>query len=165
MDWIWSPWRFPYVSSAPSPDGCAFCKALDLSDEEGLILHRGKENFIILNLFPYTSGHLMIAPYAHTGELSDATKSATDEMMDLAKWAQQILRVTYRPHGFNLGMNLGQAAGAGIAEHFHLHVLPRWFGDTNFTTVIGESRVIPEDLKATYAKLKGQFSKTRPPQP
>lgn len=130
-----------------------------MSDEAGLILHRGRENFVILNLFPYTSGHLMIAPYAHMGELSEASKSASDEMMDLAKRAQQILRETYHPHGFNLGMNLGRAAGAGIAEHFHLHVLPRWFGDTNFTTVISESRVIPEDLKSTYAKLKGPFTK------
>ncbi len=161
MDWIWSPWRFPYITSAPA-DGCALCKALEKTDEEGLILYRGHENFIIMNLFPYTSGHLMIAPLAHLGELSEASKSASDEMMDLAKWSQRILGETYHPHGYNLGMNLGRAAGAGIADHFHLHVLPRWFGDTNFTTVICESRVIPEDLKSTYAKLKAQFSASRP---
>ncbi|MBI4469168.1 MAG: HIT domain-containing protein [Acidobacteria bacterium] len=161
MDWIWSPWRFHYVSQA-SAHGCPLCDALGKPDDESLILYRGRENFIILNLFPYTSGHLMIAPLSHIAELSEVGKDASDEMMDLAKWSQRILRETYHPHGFNLGMNLGRAAGAGIADHFHLHVLPRWFGDTNFTTVISESRVIPEDLRTSYSKLRVQFSAARP---
>ncbi len=158
MDWIWSPWRFQYVSAAPS-EGCVFCRALDQSDEESFVLYRGRENFVIMNVFPYTSGHLMIAPRAHVRELWQVNKSTSDEMMDLAKWAQRILGEVYHPDGYNLGMNLGQAAGAGIADHFHLHLLPRWFGDTNFMTVIGESRVIPEDLSLSYTRLRSQFSK------
>lgn len=158
MDFLWSPWRFQYVTTAETITGCVFCQAPTLSDEAALILYRGRENFIIMNLYPYTTGHLMIAPFAHIASFVDAPKSTTDEMMDLAKWCARILDEVYRPHGFNLGMNLGRAAGAGIADHFHLHILPRWFGDTNFTTVIGETRVLPEDLPRTYEKLKRCFS-------
>jgi ATP adenylyltransferase len=159
MDILWSPWRFQYVTSAEAPTQCVFCEAQQRDDESVLILHRGVENFIIMNLFPYTSGHVMIAPNAHLAAFAEATKSTTDEMMDLAKQCQQVLQEVYHPHGFNLGMNLGRAAGAGIADHFHFHVLPRWFGDTNFLTVVGETRVHPEDLKMTYWKLKEQFDR------
>jgi ATP adenylyltransferase len=157
MDFLWSPWRFQYVTNAEEATGCVFCQAPGRRDEDALILYRGRENFIIMNLFPYTTGHLMIAPYAHLAVFADAPKSTTDELMDLAKWCFMILDQVYHPHGFNLGMNIGRAAGAGIADHFHLHLLPRWFGDTNFTTVISETRVLPEDLSATFRKLKGWF--------
>jgi ATP adenylyltransferase len=157
MDFLWSPWRFQYVTKAEEATQCVFCEAPRRSDEDALILYRGRQNFIILNLFPYTTGHLMVAPYAHLATFADAPKSTTDELMDLAKWCHQVLDQVYHPHGFNLGMNIGRAAGAGIADHFHLHLLPRWFGDTNFTTVISETRVLPEDLSTTFHKLKGQF--------
>lgn len=157
MDFLWSPWRFQYVSTAESSPGCVFCEAPRREDESVFILYRARENFIIMNLFPYTTAHLMIAPYRHLASLADAPKPTTDEMMDLAKWCQTILEEVYHPQGFNLGMNLGRVAGAGVADHFHLHVVPRWVGDTNFTTVIGETRVLPEDLPTTYRRLRKLF--------
>jgi ATP adenylyltransferase len=126
-------------------------------DETNYVLHRGQHSFVVLNLYPYISGHLMIVPYLHTAELDSAPKEITDELMDLAKRSQTALREVYSPNGFNLGMNLGSAAGAGIADHMHIHLLPRWAGDTNFMTTVGESRVLPEDLATTYAKLRGKF--------
>lgn len=162
MDFVWSPWRYRYVSTADAASECIFCVAPRRSDEEALILYRGENNFIIMNLFPYTAGHLMIAPYEHLASLADAPKAITDQMMDLAKWSVKVLDRVYRPHGFNVGMNLGRAAGAGVEEHFHLHVVPRWFGDANFTTVIGETRVLPEDLHTTYRKLKKEFDRAHP---
>jgi ATP adenylyltransferase len=122
-----------------------------------LIVHRGHFNFIVLNRYPYISGHLMIAPYQHLAELDDAPKEVTDELMDLAKRSQTALRDAYKPEGFNIGMNLGRVAGAGVADHFHLHVLPRWGGDTNFMSTVGETRVLPEDLSMTYRKLHGKI--------
>lgn len=163
MDILWNPWRYEYIKSgdqktADSND-CVFCKILNnpANDEEKFILHRAGFNFVILNIFPYISGHLMIVPYAHLADLDKADKQTTDEMMDLAKKCQSILREVYQPNGMNLGMNFGKAAGAGVAEHFHLHILPRWIGDVNFMTSIGETRTIPEDLKTTFEKLKGRF--------
>lgn len=136
-------------------DVCIFCEAQKdpASDENNFVLHRGARNFIILNLYPYISGHLMIAPYAHIGELDAAGKEDSDEMMDLAKRCQTALREIYHPDGFNIGMNLGRAAGAGIAGHIHMHIMPRWAGDTNFMTTVAETRVLPEDLPTTYRKL------------
>jgi ATP adenylyltransferase len=136
-------------------DSCIFCEAVKnlADDEKKFVLHRGTHNFVILNLYPYISGHLMIAPYAHLGELDAADKKTTDEMMDLAKRCQTALRLVYQPQGFNLGMNLGRAAGAGIADHIHMHVMPRWAGDTNFMTAVADTRVLPEDLTTTYRKL------------
>jgi ATP adenylyltransferase len=157
MDFLWSPWRFQYVSTAEQPPGCVFCEAPRRDDESVFILYRGRENFIIMNLFPYTTAHLMIAPYRHIAWLAEAPKTTTDEMMDLAKWCQTVLDEVYQPQGFNIGLNLGRAAGAGVAEHFHLHIVPRWVGDTNFTTVIGETRVLPEALSTSYQKLKQRF--------
>ena len=127
-------------------------------DETNFVLHRGEHCFVILNLYPYISGHLMIVPYLHTSEFDSAAKEITDEMMDLTKRSQTALREVYSPSGFNMGMNLGSAAGAGIADHLHIHLLPRWAGDTNFMTTIGESRVLPEDLPTTYSKLRPKFS-------
>jgi ATP adenylyltransferase len=140
-------------------DSCIFCDVArdPANDEENFVLHRGLHSFVILNLYPYISGHLMIAPYAHLGELDATPKEATDEMMDLAKRCQTVLREVYRPDGFNLGMNLGRAAGAGIADHIHMHLMPRWSGDTNFMTSVAETRVLPEALPTTYHKLREKF--------
>ena len=126
-------------------------------DETNFVLHRGEYCFVLLNLYPYITGHLMVVPYLHTNEFDSAAKEITDEMMDLTKRAQTALGEVYAPSGFNMGMNLGSAAGAGIADHLHIHLLPRWSGDTNFMTTIGESRVIPEDLPTTYARLRTKF--------
>ncbi|MDT5121865.1 MAG: adenylyltransferase [Acidobacteriota bacterium] len=164
MDRLWSPWRYDYIKSGSSdeqtePPPCVFCAMLESAgdDESKFILHRAAHNFIVLNIYPYISGHLMIVPYAHLSEIASAPKEATDEMMDLTKRSQIILREVYHPHGFNLGMNLGRAAGAGVAGHFHMHIMPRWTGDANFMSTIGETRVIPEDLTTTYRKLKNKF--------
>ena len=165
MDILWSPWRYDYIKSGSSdehgqpPSSCVFCALKEEAgdDESKAILHRGRYNFVVLNIYPYISGHLLIVPYEHLGELDAAPKETTDELIDLAKRAQTLLRETYRPHGFNLGMNLGRAAGAGVADHIHLHVMPRWTGDTNFMSTIGETRVIPEDISTTYNKLHGKF--------
>jgi ATP adenylyltransferase len=164
MDLLWSPWRYDYIKSGeskPSKDstGCVFCDILasPASDEEKYILHRAGHNFVILNIYPYISGHLMVVPFRHLADLDRAEKEATDELMDLSKKCQTVLRDVYRPNGINLGMNLGKAAGAGVAEHFHMHVLPRWVGDSNFMTSVGQTRTIPEDLGTTFQKLKGRF--------
>lgn len=163
MDILWSPWRYAYIKSAETNaadrDGCVFCGILNnsASDEENFILHRAEFNFVILNIYPYISGHLMVVPYAHLADLDCAEKHSTDELMDLTKRCQTILREVYQPHGFNAGMNFGKAAGAGVAEHYHQHILPRWVGDANFMTSIGETRTIPEDLPTTYEKLQSKF--------
>lgn len=160
MDYLWSPWRFRYVSKGAKGAGCFFCQnaAQEAShDRESLILHRARFNFVILNLYPYTTGHAMVAPYAHEADLEDLESAALAEMMELTRKLQGALKATYKPQGYNLGMNLGEAAGAGIADHLHLHILPRWTGDTNFMTVVGETRVQPEDILTTYDKLVGFF--------
>ena len=126
-------------------------------DESNFVLHRAEHGFIVLNLYPYITGHLMIVPYLHTGEFDSMSKEITDELMDLTKRSQTALREVYAPQGFNMGMNLGAAAGAGIADHMHIHLLPRWSGDTNFMTTVAESRVLPEDLETTYSKLRAKF--------
>jgi len=155
MDWLWSPWRYRYVTKASPSDDCIFCaKAAASQDEENLIVFRGEKNFVVLNLFPYTSGHLMIAPYAHISTLGEAGTGTLEEMIRLAKRAESNLRIGYKPQGMNLGMNLGECAGAGIAGHIHLHMLPRWTGDSSFMTTISETRVVPEDISETYRKLK-----------
>lgn len=127
------------------------------NDETNLVVHRGTSNFIALNLYPYITGHLLVLPYQHIAELDAISKDTTDELMDLTKRAQTALRNVYAPSGFNIGMNLGSAAGAGIVDHVHLHILPRWSGDTNFMTTVADTRVIPESLDTTYAKLRTQF--------
>ncbi|MDQ1639368.1 MAG: adenylyltransferase [Pyrinomonadaceae bacterium] len=161
MDRLWSPWRSEYIASAGDADltVCVFCKLRDEpeNDAANFVLHRASHNFVVLNRYPYISGHLLIVPYEHVGELDAAAKPTTDELMDLTKRSQTALRVVYRPDGFNLGMNLGRAAGAGIADHIHIHILPRWSGDTNFMTAVAEARVLPEDLATTYQKLHDRF--------
>jgi ATP adenylyltransferase len=138
---------------------CIFCAAQKRPDDDpkNFVLHRGEHNFIILNRYPYISGHLMVAPNAHLSEFDAAPKTTTDEMTDLAKRCQTALREVYTPDGFNIGMNLGRAAGAGVADHFHLHIMPRWNGDTNFLSTVGETRVLSEDLPVTYKKLIGRI--------
>lgn len=162
MDVLWSPWRYDYIKADKTPadsSGCVFCDVQNnsASDEENFILHRAEFNFVILNIYPYVGGHLMILPFEHLAELDAADKATTDELMDLTKKSQSIFREVYEPEGINVGMNLGKAAGAGVTEHFHMHVLPRWVGDANFMTAIGETRTIPESLVTTYEKLKGKF--------
>lgn len=126
-------------------------------DESNFVVHRATHAFIVLNLYPYITGHMLVVPYLHTSEFDSIAKEITDEMMDLTKRSQAVLREVYAPAGFNVGINLGAAAGAGITDHVHIHVLPRWSGDTNFMTTVAESRVIPEDLKTTYTKLRTKF--------
>lgn len=161
MDLLWSPWRYDYItgSGAAKTDDCVFCELLkdSASDEEKFILKRARFNFVILNIYPYGTGHLLIVPYAHIADLDKADKQTTDEMMELMKSSQTALADVYQPEGFNLGMNLGKSAGAGVAHHFHMHVLPRWSGDVNFMTAIGQTRTIPETLQTTYEKLKGKL--------
>ena len=165
MDRLWTPWRFDYLKSGSGDeqgqkDTCVFCSIQsDLTDDESkFVLHRASHNLIVLNIYPYISGHLLIVPYMHVSDLDDVPKAASDELMDLTKRCQTVLRETYQPQGFNIGVNLGSAAGAGIAGHVHLHIMPRWIGDANFMSTIGETRVIPEDLSTTYKKLVDQFA-------
>ncbi len=159
MDFLWSPWRYQYVAKIHNTEGCVFCiDASTAKDREHLILFRGQDHFIILNLFPYTCGHLLIAPYRHLSAISELSAEQNLELMDLTQQAVSALGKIYRPDGFNLGMNLGKCAGAGIDQHLHLHVVPRWCGDANFMTVSGETRVLPEALQTTYLKLKPFFS-------
>lgn len=161
MQRLWSPWRSKYIASGVDSQapGCVFCSIAASPDKDAsnFVLHRGQHAFVLLNLYPYITGHLMVVPYLHTSEFDSVPKEITDEMMDLAKRAQTALREVYAPSGFNMGMNLGSAGGAGIADHIHIHLLPRWSGDTNFMTTVGESRVIPEALEVTYEKLKTRF--------
>jgi ATP adenylyltransferase len=157
MEHIFSPWRYKYIASADKETGCVFCRARDGNDRDFLIVYRGDKNFIILNLYPYTSGHLMIVPYEHADSLAATDGETTAEMMEMAKRAVKALEAEYHPDGFNVGMNLGRSAGAGVADHIHLHVVPRWTGDANFVSIVGETRVLPEDLETTYEKLKKHF--------
>jgi ATP adenylyltransferase len=158
MEHIWSPWRYRYIASAGKGEGCVFCRAQETDDRESLIVFRGRLNFIILNLFPYTSGHLMVVPYEHRADLAETAEATTTEMVELAKRAETALEAEYHPDGFNIGMNLGSAAGAGVAGHLHLHVVPRWSGDANFVSIVGETRVLPEDLQTTYDRLRRRFA-------
>lgn len=159
MDYLWTPWRYAYITSAAKagtgPDACVFCELPKLPDQEAKIVYRGKHCFVILNSFPYTSGHVMVVPFAHLDELQKLPEAAAQEMMALSQKMERVLRQVYSPDGINLGMNIGRAAGAGIAGHVHMHVLPRWVGDTNFMTVTGESRVLPETLEEAWKKIKG----------
>jgi ATP adenylyltransferase len=158
MDRLWSPWRYSYVSQAQPANGCIFCeKAAQNRDAENYILHRGRLNFVMLNLYPYTTGHMMVAPYRHWATLAEAEPEALSEMIQLTRAAEQHLQPVYRPSGFNIGMNIGACAGAGVAGHIHMHILPRWTGDSNFMSTVAETRVMPEDLGVTYRKLRERF--------
>ena len=159
MDYLWTPWRFQYVTAASQPDqDCIFCYADSQNrDRELLVLHRARFCFVILNRFPYSAGHLMLVPYRHFALLEDASAEELNEIFQLAARCQKVLREIYSADGFNLGMNLGRTAGAGVVGHIHLHLLPRWEGDANFMTVIGETRVLPETIDETFRKLAVHF--------
>ena len=155
MDYLWTPWRYRYISEAKNVTGCVFCNAPAANkDEEWLIVQRAAKNYVILNRYPYTSGHVMIVPYAHTADFSGLERETAAEMMLLSQRVQTAIEAVYHPDGFNLGMNLGRSAGAGIADHLHMHLVPRWTGDTNFMTTVGETRLEPEELSVTYARLR-----------
>jgi ATP adenylyltransferase len=154
MDYLWTPWRYRYIAEARNVTGCVFCHLPAANqDEQSLIVLRSVKNFVILNRYPYTSGHVMIVPYEHTADFAGLEAATSAEMMQLAQSVQAALQGIYHPDGFNLGMNLGRSAGAGIADHLHLHLLPRWAGDTNFMSTVGETRLEPEELSTTYEKL------------
>jgi ATP adenylyltransferase len=155
MDYLWTPWRYAYVTGGTNDaTSCIFCSAPKESDREAHIVHRGTHCYVILNTYPYTNGHVMIVPYAHLDELQKLPVDAASEMMALSQRMESVLRSLYRPDGINLGMNIGKAAGAGVAGHIHMHVLPRWVADANFVSVIGETRVLPEALEVTWERLR-----------
>jgi ATP adenylyltransferase len=158
MDHLFTPWRYPYITAADQAPGCLFCNCLQQQDDAAaLIVHRAVHCFVVLNAFPYTSGHVMVVPYQHIAELLKLPAPAATEMMALTQKLEGILRELYHPDGINLGMNLGKAAGAGVAGHIHMHILPRWIADANFMSVIGETRVNPEALETTYRRIREKF--------
>jgi ATP adenylyltransferase len=160
---MWAPWRMAYIAAEhdgrqEEAGGCTFCELAEGGDDEAAyILHRGRLVFVIMNLYPYNNGHLMLVPYQHVPSLGEVAPEALAEMMTLAQRSQAVLEKTMRPQGFNLGINQGRAAGAGIADHVHMHVVPRWVGDTNFMPVLGDTRVMPQHLDETYALLRPGF--------
>ena len=161
---LWASWRIKYIQNAGNAKGCVFCSALEAVDSaENLIITRSEHAFVILNKFPYTSGHLMIVPLAHRASLEDLTPAARAQMMELVTEFIAILRTIYQPEGFNVGINIGNVAGAGIPGHVHIHVVPRWVGDTNFMTAIGHTRVLPETLDQTYLRVREGWEKTQSP--
>lgn len=159
VDRLWTPWRMEYIKGADAAEGCFLC---DLprrdDDEETYILRRGSSAFVILNIYPYNSGHLMVAPFRHVGNLEELSPDEAQEGFGLLGESVAALKQALDPHGFNIGMNLGRVAGAGVPDHLHFHVVPRWGGDTNFMPVLGETKVLPELLAQTYAKLKPHFA-------
>jgi ATP adenylyltransferase len=158
MDRLWSPWRLAYVTASPQPAGCIFCDAWANADAV-LVLLRGRHTFVILNLYPYNNGHLMVAPSRHINTLASLLPDERQELMAMARWAEMALTEVYRPQGINVGINLGKAAGAGIEDHLHVHLVPRWTGDTNFMTAVAETRVLPEEINQTAARLRPIFER------
>ena len=159
MDRMFAPWRHAYVTAGERTAECVFCEALKRADgDDSLVVHVAAQCFVVMNLFPYNSGHLMVAPRRHVGTLQGATPPELDEMMALARRLEAIVAEVYRPDGVNLGMNLGKSAGAGVADHIHLHFVPRWAGDTNFMTAAAETRVIPEDPRQACRRLRPYFA-------
>lgn len=155
MKRIFSPWRMKYIQKHEEHQDCIFCAGLMREDgPENLILARGKKAFVMLNRFPYTSGHLMVVPYEHEATIEDLDEGTRAEMMELINHAMGVLRIVYGPQAFNLGANIGAAAGAGVADHVHFHVVPRWVGDSNFMSTVAETRVLPEELSETYQRIK-----------
>lgn len=158
MDRLWTPWRLAYVTEAVvPPPACIFCTAQADLGGEPLVVHVSPRSFVILNKFPYNNGHLMIVPLRHVGRLADLDRDELTDLMALGQLSERVLSGEYGPHGFNVGLNLGRSAGAGIDGHLHMHVVPRWQGDTNFVTVVGETRVLPEELPATATRLRAAF--------
>lgn len=158
MNHLWSPWRMEYIENHNKEDGCIFCAAQSREDSaENLIAHRGKLAYVILNRYPYTSGHLMVVPFAHQPTIEALDPATRAEMMELTSLCMTVLRKVYNPQAFNMGANIGEAAGAGVKEHVHIHIVPRWRGDTNFMSALGETRVLPELLVDTYQRIKNGF--------
>ena len=158
MDKLWAPWRIEYIRS-PKEDGCIFCiKSQETNDRNNLVLYRGKEAFVLMNLYPYSNGHLMISPYQHTSETDDLSSACNSEIMDMANKSMSILSRTFNAEGYNFGANIGKAGGAGIEEHLHYHIVPRWTGDTNFMPVTGGTRVLVEGLQESWDLLKPKFN-------
>jgi ATP adenylyltransferase len=160
MDYLWTPWRYAYVSGIEKTTGCVFCDLPRTGDDaKALIVYRGQHCYVVLNSYPYTAGHVMIVPFGHLDQLQKLPVEAAHEMMYLAQRMEHVLRQLYSPDGINIGINIGKAAGAGVAGHIHMHALPRWVADANFMTVVGETRVLPESLETTYARIKAAMSK------
>jgi ATP adenylyltransferase len=159
MNYLWSPWRMIYIEKKKTEEECVFCSALERPDgPENLIVYRGQRAFVILNRYPYTSGHMMVVPYDHQPSLEDLSAEVRAEMMEFATQGMEVLRSIYQPQGFNLGINIGEAAGAGITDHVHLHIVPRWAGDTNFMSSLAQTRVLPETLEETYRRIKAVYA-------
>jgi ATP adenylyltransferase len=157
MEHLWAPWRIEYLQRAPDT-GCILCqKTSEDNDEANLVLYRGRHNFVILNAFPYNPGHLMVAPYRHIADLQQLSDEEAKELFDIVKRSVELLKEVMRPAGFNIGLNMGKAAGAGIADHLHTHIVPRWDGDTNFMPVLSDTKVMSEALSGTYRKLRGRL--------
>ncbi len=170
MDRLWSPWRSKYIESfankknaSKGAEQCLFCRILSSpeKDDENLVVYRGTSCFVVLNLFPYNSGHLMIVPHTHTGDFSELSETESGEMMRCTRRCEKALTEAFHPHGFNIGMNIGKVSGAGIDEHIHMHIVPRWNGDTNFMPVLADTRVISEALEDTFKKIKEALSKEK----
>ena len=156
MDHLWSPWRLPYVTGAAKSPECVFCEA-QITRQQSLIVFRGATCFIILNLYPYNNGHLLVVPKRHVATLNAATSEELCEMIELTRLSETVLTEAYQPHGLNVGINLGKPAGAGVLDHLHMHIVPRWNGDTNFMSVVGQTRVLPEELPVTAERLRPIF--------
>jgi len=160
MDYLFTPWRMQYIQNHESNGGCVFCDALKMADGlENLIIHRAERGFVICNRFPYSTGHLMVVPFQHCARLEDLDEAVRHDLIDLAAATSRILKEVYQPDAFNIGLNIGAAAGAGVADHLHFHIVPRWNGDANFMTVLGGTRVLPEDLKMTYERVAAAWPK------
>ncbi len=159
MDRIFAPWRIRYILG-PKEEGCIFCEyPKENRDKENLLLYRGDNNFVIMNRYPYNPGHLMIAPYRHVGDVTDLASDELLDMMEQVRICEEIIREVMQPDGFNIGINVGSVAGAGMEDHLHAHIVPRWDGDTSFMPILGDVNVVPEALQETYDKLKTEFDK------
>ncbi len=160
MEQLFTPWRYSYITSNPTDSDCFFCTAGSHADDpEGLVVHKARHHLVMLNLHPYSNGHLMVAPLEHLASPQESGPEAQAEFWPLVLSAQRVLTAAYQPHGFNLGMNLGRPAGAGVPGHFHFHLVPRWNGDTNFMTVLAEVRLVPEDLRHSRERLRALFAR------
>jgi ATP adenylyltransferase len=160
MNQLWSPWRMEYIENNNKEEGCVFCNAQAVEDSaENLIAYRGERAYVILNRYPYTSGHLMVIPFTHVPSLEELDPETRAEMMELTSRCTTVLKSIYRPQGFNVGVNIGEAAGAGVLGHVHIHIVPRWKGDTNFMSAVGQTRVLPEALEDTYLRVQKEFAK------
>jgi ATP adenylyltransferase len=159
LEHLWSPWRLAYITGGASAGGCVFCGVLTDPAAEPLLVHRGATCFVILNLFPYNNGHLMVIPNRHIASLAAASREELDELIALTRIGEIALTEAYAPHGMNMGINLGKPAGAGVLDHVHMHIVPRWNGDTNFMTVVGQTRVLAEELPDTATRLRPIFSR------